>query len=60
MMLPNGPYNHKEHEEKILKNWLDKKMYKPEFNPETSEVMSTEEMKNDKRTPWSLICPPPN
>ncbi|MCA9381593.1 valine--tRNA ligase, partial [Candidatus Dojkabacteria bacterium] len=49
-----------EHEEKILKNWLDKKMYKPEFNPETSEVMSTEEMKNDKRTPWSLICPPPN
>ncbi|MCA9386762.1 class I tRNA ligase family protein [Candidatus Dojkabacteria bacterium] len=58
--LPDGPYNHKEHEEKILKNWLDKKMYKPEFNPETSEVMSLEEMKKDSRTPWSLICPPPN
>lgn len=58
--LPSGPYNHKEHEEQILNYWLTKKMYKPEFNPKSGELMSIEEMKKDKREPWSLICPPPN
>ncbi len=60
MALPNGVYIAKDHESEILKNWLEKGMYKPEFDPVTNKVLSTEEMKKDKRTPWSLICPPPN
>ncbi len=59
-MLPIGPYDPKTNEQEILKNWLDNKMYKPEYNPKSDNVMSTEDMKNDPREPWALICPPPN
>lgn len=58
--LPTGPYNHKEHESSILKNWLENKMYKPEFDPKTNTIQSEDESKNDTRERWSLICPPPN
>jgi valyl-tRNA synthetase/phosphoribosylanthranilate isomerase len=44
-MLPNGAYNHKEHEEEVLKRWLECGAYKP--NKTNSES-------------WTLICPPPN
>lgn len=60
MALPNGAYNAVENEAEMLKYWLENKMYKPEFNPETNSVMSLEEMKNDPRESWALICPPPN
>lgn len=60
MSLPSGPYNHAEHEKNILDWWLSKQVYKPEYNPETDSIMSLEEMKNDPREPWALICPPPN
>ncbi len=59
-MLPNGPYNFTEEEARILDYWLQNGFYKPEYNPKQGRVVSTEEMKKDSRTPWSLICPPPN
>ncbi len=60
MALPQGPYNPKESEAEMLKFWLDNKFYKPEYNPKTDKVETTEEMKADARKPWALICPPPN
>lgn len=59
-MLPAGPYEHKQFEAQILKFWLDNDYYRPEYNPITDSVNSTEEMKKDTRKPWCLICPPPN
>jgi len=59
-MLPKGPYKSKDVEDEILKVWLEKGYYKPEYNPETDELKSLAEMKKDPREPWSLICPPPN
>jgi valyl-tRNA synthetase len=58
--LPEGQYNFKQTEEKILSFWQSKPFFKPEYNPETQTVMSIEEMKNDSRKVWTLICPPPN
>lgn len=60
MSLPNGPYNPSETEKEILDFWISNNLYKPEYLPSESRVQSTEEMKKDGRTPWSLICPPPN
>lgn len=60
MALPNGPYNPNESEKEILDFWISNKFYKPEYNPVEDKVVSTEEMKSDGRTPWSLVCPPPN
>ncbi len=59
-MLPQGPYNYSEEEKKILEEWLKSGSYKPEFDPATSKIVSKEEMLKDKRTPWALVCPPPN
>ncbi|GAB4285506.1 MAG: hypothetical protein Kow0081_3310 [Candidatus Dojkabacteria bacterium] len=60
MALPKGAYNPSEHEGEILKKWIEQGAYKPEFNPATNSILSTQEMKADLRTPWALICPPPN
>jgi len=60
MSLPEGAYNHKDHEARILKDWLESGVYKPEYNPATKTVMTVEGMREDKRQPWALICPPPN
>lgn len=59
-MLPKGAYTAKEHEALILSEWLENKIYKPEFDPVTNKVQSLEEMKADPREAWCLICPPPN
>lgn len=59
-MLPQGPYKPKEHEEEILKFWLENKFYKPEYDPKDDRVKSIDEMKNDDREPFCIICPPPN
>jgi valyl-tRNA synthetase len=59
-MLPKGPYNPQETEPRILDFWLQHKFYKPEYDPKSDRVMSTEEMKNDSREPFAIICPPPN
>ncbi|MDQ6984780.1 MAG: class I tRNA ligase family protein [Candidatus Dojkabacteria bacterium] len=60
MALPKGAYNPKENEQTILDRWLEACAYKPEYDPKESRVVSFEEMKNDSREAWSLICPPPN
>lgn len=60
MSLPSGPYNPSETEKEILDFWISNNLYKPEYLPSENRVQSTEEMKKDGRTPWSLICPPPN
>ncbi len=60
MALPKGGYNAKDHEADLIKKWMESGMYKPEFDPNSNKVLSQEEMKNDKREAWSLICPPPN
>jgi len=59
-MLPQGPYDPHATEEKILKFWLDNKFYKPEYDPVEDKVKTVEEMKQDTRESWALICPPPN
>jgi valyl-tRNA synthetase len=58
--LPQGQYNFKETEEKILKFWHSKPFFKPEFDSKTGNVQTMEEFKNDPREKWTLICPPPN
>jgi valyl-tRNA synthetase len=58
--LPQGQYNFKETEQKILDFWLSKPFYKPEYNPKTGEVESLEEYKNSNDPKWTLVCPPPN
>lgn len=58
--LPQGQYNFRETEEKILKFWYSKPFFKPEFDPKTGNVQTLEEFKKDKRPKWTLICPPPN
>lgn len=63
-MLPKGPYNPNETEPKILDFWLQNKFYKPEFDPVSGQVLSTEEMKAELKSglgePFAIICPPPN
>lgn len=58
--LPDGQYNFKETEKKILDFWKKKPFFKPEFDPKTGEIQTTEEYKKDDREKWTLICPPPN
>src|SRR5688500_18925077 len=59
-MLPKGPYSPTETEPKILDFWHENKFFKPEYDPATGEVKTTEEMKADPREAFSIICPPPN
>lgn len=59
-MLPKGPYNPNETEPKILDFWYKNQFFKPEYDPKTGEVKTTEEMKTDAREPFAIICPPPN
>src|SRR3989344_1033125 len=58
-MLPKGPYNSKQEEPEILKYWLEKQFFKPEFHPEKG-LQSTDEMKKDGREPYCFVNPPPN
>lgn len=58
--LPEGQYNFKETEEKILKFWQSKPFFKPEYDPKSGKTQTLEEMKADTREMWTLICPPPN
>lgn len=58
--LPQGQYNFKETESKILDFWQSKPFFKPEYDPKTGEVQNLEEFKKDPRDKWTLICPPPN
>jgi valyl-tRNA synthetase len=58
--LPEGPYNFNETEKKLLQYWLENKFYKPEYDPRTQTVKTTEEMQADDRDPFCIICPPPN
>ena len=58
--LPEGQYNFKETEKKILDFWRSKPFFKPEYDPETDSVQTLEEFKKDTREKWTLICPPPN
>ncbi len=60
MNLPNGPYNPQTTEQELLNTWLTNGYYKPEYDPIQDRLMSLEEMKNDPREAWCLICPPPN
>lgn len=59
-MLPSGAYDHKQFEKDVLNFWLQGNYYRPEYNPITDSLQSTEEMKADSRKPWCLVCPPPN
>jgi valyl-tRNA synthetase len=59
-MLPKGAYNPLEVEEQILKAWLDSKVYKPEYDPKSGSLISTEEMKTRAEDTFCIICPPPN
>jgi len=59
-MLPSGAYEPLKYEEEILKNWIESKFYKPEYDPRKDRVKTTEEMKKDDRPPFCIICPPPN
>jgi valyl-tRNA synthetase len=56
-MLPNGPYNAKETEERILKFWLDNKFYKPEYNSQTGSL--DESLPAGTET-YTITMPPPN
>lgn len=58
--LPQGQYDFKKTEEKILRFWQSRPFFKPEYNPTTDSVQSIEEFKEDPREKWTLICPPPN
>jgi len=58
--LPDGQYNFKETEEKILKFWQSKPFFKPEFDPKTGKLQTLDDFKADPREKWTLICPPPN
>ncbi|MBN1374323.1 class I tRNA ligase family protein [Candidatus Dojkabacteria bacterium] len=60
MALSQGPYDPKEVEPRILKNWLDRNYYKPEFDPKTGKVVTVEELKSDETETFCLINPPPN
>lgn len=63
-MIPNGPYDSKIYEKEILEDWLNNKIFKPEYDPSTGKFMTLDEMKlflkNNPKSAWSLICPPPN
>lgn len=59
MSLPNGPYNSNQSEPEMLSYWLEHKYFKPEYYPGRG-LLSMEEMKNDDRTPFSIVNPPPN
>ncbi len=59
-MLSKGPYNPQGTEPRILKFWLDNQFYKPEYDPKADRLLSEEEMKQDGREPFTIICPPPN
>lgn len=58
--LPEGQYNFKETEKKILDFWRSKPFFKPEYDPKTDSLQTIDEYKNDNRPKWTLICPPPN
>lgn len=62
--LPEGAYNFSETEARILKFWLEHGFYKPEYDPKTNTIQSTEELKAEiKQNPenaFSIILPPPN
>lgn len=58
-MLPKGPYIAQTEEPEILKFWLENKFFKPEYDA-VRGLISTEEMKNDKREPFCIVNPPPN
>lgn len=60
MALPTGPYDPIKEEIDILNYWLEKKFYKPEFDPKQSRVVDTFEMKKDARASFAIINPPPN
>jgi valyl-tRNA synthetase len=59
-MLPKGAYDPLTEELEILNYWLENKFYKPEYNPTSGQIMSTEEMKNDGRESFCIVNPPPN
>lgn len=59
-MLPKGPYNPKQTEEKILDFWLENKFYKPEYSREKGGLLKGEEVSNDQRESFSIVLPPPN
>ena len=58
MNIPEGQYNFTKTEAEILKFWLDKKFYKPEYNPKTKQLDADDH--SDTREKWTLVCPPPN
>lgn len=58
-MLSKGPYNPRETEPRILKYWLENKFFKPEYHPDRG-LITTDEMKRDKRESFCIINPPPN
>jgi len=60
MNIPDGQYEFSKYEAEMLQSWLDKKLYKPEYNPETKTVESIDKMKKNSREAFSIICPPPN
>lgn len=59
-MLDKGPYKANQIEGEILDFWLKNNFYKPEYNPKQEKIVSTNEMKKDKRPCFCIICPPPN
>jgi len=58
-MLTKGPYTAQNEEPEILKYWLENKFFKPEYDADKA-LLSTEEMKADKREPFCIVNPPPN
>lgn len=58
--LPDGQYNFKETEKKILDFWHSKPFFSSEYDSLTDKVQSKEDFKKDHRKKWTLICPPPN
>ncbi|GIW57365.1 MAG: valine--tRNA ligase [Candidatus Dojkabacteria bacterium] len=58
--LPQGQYNFKDTENKILKFWHSGPFFKPEFNPKTRKLDSFEKYMKGSTPKWTLVCPPPN
>lgn len=60
MALPQGAYNHKDHEMEILKKWLETGAYKPKSVQTQNAGPLHQETTNKIPENWTLICPPPN
>jgi valyl-tRNA synthetase len=58
--LPEGPYDHGQHEDKVLEYWLESKFYKPETAREVLFKQGRSDVTNGTEEKFTIIDPPPN